>query len=61
MFFADVEQVAAEVNARTPALATTVKFGGLELTACNWHPSLADDRKLADLLAPAVKRAAGWK
>lgn len=61
MFFADVGQVAAEVNARKAGLAAPLEFGGLELTACNWHPSLADDRKLADLLAPAVKQAGGWK
>jgi hypothetical protein len=38
-----------------------LEFGGLELTACDWHPSLADDRKLADMLIPAVENVAGWK
>lgn len=61
MFFADVGQVAAEANARAPGLATPVKFGGLELTACNWHPSVRDDRTLAGLLAPLLKQVAGWK
>lgn len=61
MFYTDVAEVAAAVNARKPGLASTVRFGGLQLTACNWHPSLADDPRLADLLAPAVKQAAGWK
>ena len=61
LFFADVRQVAAEVNAHTAGLVTTMKFGGLELTACNWHPSVRDDRTLADQLAPVVKQAAGWK
>lgn len=61
MFFADVGQVAVAVNARAPGLATPVKFGGLELTACNWHPSVRDDRTLAASLAPVVKQVSGWK
>jgi lysophospholipase L1-like esterase len=60
-FFDDVERVAVAVNTTSPGLATTLKFGNLELTACNWHPSLADDRKLANMLAPLVQQAAGWK
>jgi lysophospholipase L1-like esterase len=60
-FFGEVQQVAADVNRISPGLATPLEFGGLELTACDWHPSLADDRKLADLLAPVVMQAAGWK
>lgn len=58
-FFKDIEQVAAEVNKGSAGLVVTLKFGGLELTACDWHPSLADDRKLADLLAPAVEKLTG--
>ena len=60
-FFGDVTQVAADVNKSSPTLATTLQFGGLELTACDWHPSLADDRKLANQLAPIVRQVAGWK
>lgn len=61
LFFNDVEQVAAEANKGSTRLVATLEFGGLELTACDWHPSLADDRKLADLLAPAVEKVTGWK
>jgi lysophospholipase L1-like esterase len=61
LFFRDVEKVAAEVNEGSAGLVQTLEFGGLELTACDWHPSLADDRKLADMLIPAVENVAGWK
>jgi lysophospholipase L1-like esterase len=60
-FSGDVQKVASAVNAALPGLVTTLEFGNLELTACNWHPSLADDRKLANTLAPLVRQAAGWK
>jgi len=52
-FAADVEQVAASLSA-TPAIVTTVRFGELDLTGCDWHPSLADNRKLADLIMKTI-------
>jgi hypothetical protein len=53
-FIAQVRAVAADVNGDAPGLATVVRFGGLELTGCDWHPSVADDAKLADLLATTI-------
>lgn len=44
-FYGDIETVAASTGVEA------VKFGPLELTACNSHPSLRDDSALADLLA----------
>ena len=61
-FFADVEQVAAELNARAPARVTGLRFGGLELTGCDWHPSLADNRQLAAQVISAAERVPGlWQ
>ena len=46
-FYDQVQQVAATLNhdARNPV--TTMLYGGLELTACNYHFSVKDDRTLA--------------
>ncbi len=53
-FFAEVEQVAAELNrdARRPIL--TLRYAEPELTGCDWHPSLADHRAQADVLEAAI-------
>jgi lysophospholipase L1-like esterase len=48
-FYADVAAVAAATG------ATPVKVPALEMTACNWHPSLTDHRTMADLLQPIVR------
>lgn len=53
-FGADVEQVAAVVNAQTPGLTTPVRFGGLDLQACDWHPSQADHVRLATLVEGVI-------
>jgi lysophospholipase L1-like esterase len=61
-FFADVEQVAAELNRTAARPVITLHYGDLELTGCDWHPSLADHRALADLLGAAVGRIDGlWE
>jgi len=46
-FYDQVQQIAATLNqdARNPV--TTMHYGGLELTACNYHFSVKDDRTLA--------------
>jgi lysophospholipase L1-like esterase len=49
-FRADVEQVAAATG------ATLVDSGALELTGCNWHPSLKDHRAMADRVEAALAR-----
>jgi lysophospholipase L1-like esterase len=49
-FYADVAAV-AEATGATPA-----KVPKLEMTGCNWHPSLKDHQAMADLLQPIVSR-----
>ena len=54
-FAADVEQVANTVDAETPGLAAPVRITGMNLGACDWHPSIADQRMMADRLEPAAR------
>ena len=57
-FYEDVAAVAATLDAATPGLATPLRFDGLALDACDGHPSLADDRRMAGLIEGAVDRIA---
>jgi lysophospholipase L1-like esterase len=52
-FAADVEAVAAREK------AAVLRVPALELTGCNWHPSLKDHRTMADLVVKTVERLAG--
>lgn len=52
-FHAEVAAVAAATG------ATAVRVPALAMTGCNWHPSLADHRVMADLLAAALKGRRG--
>lgn len=52
-FQADVAAVAAATG------ATMVQVPALAMTGCNWHPSLADHRLMADLLAATLKGRRG--
>lgn len=58
-FIADVRAVAAQVNSGTPGLATPVQVTGLQVTACDWHPSLSDSAKMADLLGTTIESLPG--
>ncbi|MEI9927293.1 MAG: SGNH/GDSL hydrolase family protein [Sphingomonas sp.] len=55
-FYADVQAVAAAVNAHAVVPVIAVRFGPLELTGCNYHPSLKDHQALADLLQRTVEQ-----
>lgn len=55
-FFGEAEQVAAAVNAGSPGRATTLRFDDLDLGGCDWHPSVADQEGLADLLEAVLRR-----
>ncbi|MBV9932118.1 MAG: lipase [Alphaproteobacteria bacterium] len=50
---------AADVEAVAKALASprvrTLRFDGLALDGCDWHPSLADHEKLAALVEPFLR------
>lgn len=54
-FIKDVEQVAAALPADQRAKVRTLHFGGLDVQGCDWHPSLADHRKLADQVKIAAE------
>jgi lysophospholipase L1-like esterase len=54
-FAADVEQVAQTVDAEAPGLATPVRITGMDVGACDWHPSIADQRMMADRLEAAAR------
>jgi lysophospholipase L1-like esterase len=55
-FFPQVEQVAASLAGDLPGRVGILKFTGLELGGCDYHPSLADDRKLAGLIEAEIRR-----
>lgn len=54
-FIADVEQVAAALRGAAPGRVSTIHMGGLELTGCDWHPSLKDQQHLADLVEAEIE------
>jgi lysophospholipase L1-like esterase len=58
-FFPDVEQVAAALNRDAARPVATLHYGDLQLTGCDWHPSLADHLAIAELVAGAIGRIDG--
>jgi lysophospholipase L1-like esterase len=54
-FAADVDEVVKAVDADAPGLATPVRITGMDLGACDWHPSMADQRMMADRLEAAAR------
>lgn len=59
-FFDDVQAIATEAGQGAPKPIVTLHFGGLEMTGCNWHPSLKDHQALADLLQGAIAPLHIW-
>ncbi|NBB51798.1 lipase [Rhizobium sp. CRIBSB] len=59
-FYGDVQAVAAVVNADQPDLSTTLAFRDLDLGGCDWHPSLDDDARIADLLQATIEAMGVW-
>lgn len=59
-FYAEVAAVSALLNAGAPGLATPVRIDGLDLAACDWHPSLADEGRLAALVETAITDMGVW-
>lgn len=59
-FIGEVEQVARTVNTDAPGLAAPLPFGGLDVLACDWHPSLADEVLLADLIEGKIRELGVW-
>jgi len=58
-FFPDVAQVAAELNRNAARPVLTLHYGDLQLTGCDYHPSLADHRAIAELVTGAIGRIGG--
>jgi lysophospholipase L1-like esterase len=59
-FYPDVERIAATVNDQTPGKVTTLFFGDLDRMGCDYHPSLADDAKLATLIEGHIDGLGVW-
>lgn len=57
-FFGEVEAVAGAAKGRGLDV-TALKVPALELTACDWHPSLKDNQVMADLVHRAIGRMPG--
>ena len=49
-FYGEVQQVAAAFDQEAPGRVLTQRVGAMELTACHYHPSLKDQRMMADSL-----------
>jgi len=32
----------------------------LQGTGCDWHPSVAEDQRMSDVLVPVLKQKLGW-
>ena len=47
LFYDQVQQIAAALNRSARQPVTTLHFGDLEMTGCDYHPSVKDDRTLA--------------
>lgn len=54
-FAAEVEQVVQAVDASAPGLATMVRISGMAMEACDSHPSVADQRLMADRVEAAAR------
>jgi hypothetical protein len=57
-----VAQIVAGLPDPLKQRVSTLQFGGLDLGACDWHPSLADHEKLAkEVAAAAASLIPEWK
>ena len=55
-FQAEVEQIAATLNGERPGQVLTLPVGVMEHTACHYHPSLKDQKMMADGLQSLLER-----
>ena len=54
VFYADVAHIADVLVKAAPGRVSTVHFTGLDLSGCDWHPSLKDHQRLADMLQAQI-------
>ncbi|QIK79647.1 SGNH/GDSL hydrolase family protein [Sphingomonas piscis] len=59
-FILDVRQVAGRLSQLPGLTIATVQFGDLDRMGCDWHPSLADHRKLTELVETEVAALRPW-
>jgi lysophospholipase L1-like esterase len=55
-FHAEVDQIGKALAADLPGRITITRFGGLDLAGCHWHPSIADDARLAEAIALSIEQ-----
>ncbi|PSJ43242.1 SGNH/GDSL hydrolase family protein [Allosphingosinicella deserti] len=53
-FFAEIETIAAALRTEMPDRVQAIRFRGLDLAGCDWHPSIADDRLMAGLIQQTI-------
>ena len=56
VFYPDVAHIADVLGKAAPGRVSAVHFAGLDLGGCDWHPSLRDHQRLADLLQAEIAR-----
>jgi lysophospholipase L1-like esterase len=56
VFYPDVAHIADVLGTAAPGRVSSVHFTGLGLGGCDWHPSLSDHQRLADLLQAEIAR-----
>lgn len=54
-FFSEVEQVKAALDGDLPGRVTARHVTGLAMTGCHYHPSVADNAKMAALVRGAIE------
>lgn len=59
-FFGDVSEVAATLKRSGRNKVMALRFGALDLTGCDFHPSLKDHQDLAALLQAALDGQGWW-
>ena len=60
LFYAELQKVAAALNKGPAAPVSTVQIAGMDLQACDWHPSLADHQLMAGLVDKEIQRLGVW-
>ena len=60
LFYPEIQKVAEALNRGSAVSVSTVQIGKMELSACDWHPSLADDKMLAGLVDDEIRRLGIW-
>ncbi|MEN2790996.1 SGNH/GDSL hydrolase family protein [Sphingomonas oligophenolica] len=56
VFHADVTRIAGALGKAAPGRVSAIHFTGLDLGGCDWHPSLRDHQRLADMLQAEIIR-----